>query len=85
MKRIQCLQQPIKNESFAHNDAHKLNLFVFTLPKVSVLVVLISKLIYLKNQELHIKCLLKEITISSINYARKLFQAWSVSNRSVSN
>ena len=22
MKRIQCLQQPMKNESFAHNDAH---------------------------------------------------------------
>ena len=28
MKRIQCLQQPMKNESFAHNDAHKLNLFL---------------------------------------------------------
>ena len=33
MKRIQCLQQPIKNESFAHydahnDDAHKLNLFL---------------------------------------------------------
>ena len=30
MKRIQCLQQPMKNESFAHydahnDDAHKLN------------------------------------------------------------
>ena len=33
MKRIQCLQQPMKNESFAHydahnDDAHKLNLFL---------------------------------------------------------
>ena len=43
--------------------------------------VLILKLIYLKNQELHIKCLLKETTISFIKCVLKLSQKWSVSIR----
>ena len=61
---------------------NRVNLFVFTSPKVLVLVVLISKLIYLKNQELHIKCLLKETIIYFINCVLKLSQKWSVSIRS---
>jgi len=61
---------------------NRVNLFVFTSPKVLVLVVLISKLIYLKNQELHIKCLLKETIIYFINCVLKLSQKWSVSFRS---
>ena len=53
---------------------YRVNLFVFTLLLPMVLLVLILNHIYLKNQELHIKCLLKEIITYFTISVQKLTQ-----------
>ncbi len=56
----------------------RVNSFVFTLPIILLLPVLILNRIYLKNQESLIVWNLKEITTSFINCVQQLFQNYKV-------